>query len=253
VAKEEWYRRPLCSGPWVGDDRASVSLDALLAMSTTPMTGNDLPYPAGVATLESARLRLLPLAPTLADAAFIDDLLNQPDWLRYIGDRGVHGIADALDFIRNGPLAMYRQHGCGLLRLELSDSGTSIGMCGLLQRDWLDAPDIGFALLPQFAGRGLAAEAAAAVLQHAFRVRRLPRILAIVQPDNARSLRLLDGLGFRAERQVQTPEGIWLDLLECAAPRAGQRPSLNPAGSDPGGAAEAVRFTGRTCPDTPAA
>ena len=113
--------------------------------------------------IESKRLRLLPLALTQADAAFVNDLLNQPDWIRYIGDRGVRGIPDALDYLRDGPLAMYRQQGCGLRRIELACSGESIGMCGLLRRDWLEAHDIGFALLPQFAGRGFAAEAAPSV------------------------------------------------------------------------------------------
>lgn len=165
--------------------------------------------------IESKRLRLLPLALTQADAAFVNDLLNQPDWIRYIGDRGVRGIPDALDYLRDGPLAMYRQQGCGLRRIELACSGESIGMCGLLRRDWLEAHDIGFALLPQFAGRGFAAEAAAAVLEDAFVVQRLRRVLAIVQPDNVRSLRLLDRLGFRLERRVQAADGTSLELLAC--------------------------------------
>lgn len=52
---------------------------------------------------------------TIKDAEFIVELLNDPDWLRYIGDRGVNNVQDALVYIQNGPQSMYQQYGMGLL------------------------------------------------------------------------------------------------------------------------------------------
>ena len=70
-------------------------------------------------------------------------------------------------------------------------------MCGLLKRDTLDAPDLGYAWLPRFRGRGLAREAASAVLAHARDVLGMTRVLAIVSPGNEASCRLLDAIGMQ--------------------------------------------------------
>jgi [ribosomal protein S5]-alanine N-acetyltransferase len=131
------------------------------------------------------------------DAPFVLELLNDADFLRYIGDRKVRTLEQARAYIANGPVASYREFGFGLLHTSLKD-GTPIGLCGLLQRDFLPDPDIGFALLPAYRARGYCAEAAGAVLGHADSTIR--RIGAIVQPDNAASLALLAKLGFELDR-----------------------------------------------------
>ena len=153
--------------------------------------------------LDTARLSLRQLAPT--DAAFILELVNDPDWLRYIGDRGIHTEDAARDYITQGPRAMYARFGFGLWRVELRAGGTPVGLCGLIKRDWLDDVDIGFALLPAYRGHGYAYEAAAATLDHGRAALGLERIAAIVAPDNAGSVRLLHRLGLRFERMVTTP------------------------------------------------
>lgn len=144
--------------------------------------------------LRTARLDLrLPLP---ADAPFILALVNDPDWLRYIGDRQVRSLEDARAYIAKGPAAMHARHGHSLLLVALHD-GTPIGLCGLLRRDTLEQPDLGFAFLPQYRGQGYALEAAAATLADGRDRLGLRRILAITAPDNTASGRLLEKLGLR--------------------------------------------------------
>ena len=148
--------------------------------------------------LETERLCLRRF--TVEDAAFILTLLNEPSFLRYIGDKQVRNLEDARQYLLNGPIASYERHGFGLCLVELKESRTPIGMCGLLKRDELPDPDIGFAFLPAFWNKGFGFEAAAAVLQDA---RELERILAITSLDNEASIKLLERLGFRFERVMK--------------------------------------------------
>lgn len=144
--------------------------------------------------LETPRLVLRELR--AGDAAFILTLLNDPDWLRYIGDKQVRTLADAAGYITQGPAAMLARHGHGLLCVERRDDGVAIGLCGLLRREGLDDPDLGFAFLPAGRGQGLAREAAAAVLADGRARLGLGRIVAITTPANESSMRLLRRLGF---------------------------------------------------------
>jgi RimJ/RimL family protein N-acetyltransferase len=132
------------------------------------------------------------------DAAFILELVNDPDWLRHIGDKGVHTLDDARAYIENGPVAMYARCGFGLLRVALKD-GTPIGMCGLIRRDSLPDVDIGFAFLPGFRGRGYAREAARATMDYARDTVGLRRVVAITSLDNTASGRLLEAVGLHFE------------------------------------------------------
>lgn len=168
--------------------------------------------------LETDRLVLRRLTP--ADAPFIVELLNDPDWIRYIGDRGVRTAEQAADYIERGPAAMYARHGFGLYLTELKDGGAPIGLCGLIRRDFLDDADIGFAFLPRYRGVGYAREAAEAVVRHAAALG-LRRLVAIATKDNERSARLLERLGLRFERMVAYPgeqEELRLFAVELAGP-----------------------------------
>jgi len=144
---------------------------------------------------ETPRLHLRRLLPE--DDAFILGLLNQPSFLRFIGDRGVRTLEDARAYIAKGPGASYAQHGFGLYHLMLRATAEPIGMCGLLQRDTLPDPDVGFALLPQFWGQGYASEAAAAMLEHGQRDFGMKRILGITAEDNLASGSVLLKIGMR--------------------------------------------------------
>ena len=149
------------------------------------------------------RLRLREL--TEGDADFALELLNDADFLAHIGDKGVRTREDARAYLCNGPLASYAAHGFGLWGVEPGEGGALLGMCGLLQRDWLDAPDLGYAFLPAARGRGVAREAAEAVLALARPRFGADTVLAIVNPENAPSIRLLERVGFVEEGMVQPP------------------------------------------------
>lgn len=160
--------------------------------------------------LETERLILRPL--TTADAPFILTLLNEPSFIRYIGDKKVRDVKDAEQYILNGPVASYERHGFGLYLVELKETQTPVGMCGLLKRDELAHADIGFALSPDFWNRGLAFEAAAAVMKDARERLRLAPLLAITTKDNEASIRLLGRLGFRCEGVVKMADDVELFL-----------------------------------------
>lgn len=136
------------------------------------------------------------------DAPFILELLNDPSFLRFVGDKGVRTIDDARAYLRDGPLAMYERHGLGLYHAALRFDGTPLGMCGLLKRDNLADVDVGFAFLPQHCGQGYALEAAEATMRYGRDELGLDRIVAITSPDNDRSARLLGKLGLHFDRMV---------------------------------------------------
>jgi RimJ/RimL family protein N-acetyltransferase len=130
--------------------------------------------------LETDRLNLRWLS--IDDAEFILELLNEPSFLRFIGDKGVRTLDDARDYILNGPVDMYTRLGFGLYLTELKESGVPIGLCGLIKRDGLEDVDIGFAFLPKFWARGYAYESADAVMAYGKTVLGLNRIVAITSP-----------------------------------------------------------------------
>lgn len=149
----------------------------------------------------TARLRLREFC--LEDAAFVLRLLNDPEFIAGIADRGVRDLAAAERYLAQGPMRSYAVHGFGLWLIEQRPGGEAAGMCGLIRRAGLEDVDLGYALLPAFRGRGLAREAAAAVLSLARERFGLQRVVAIVSPGNARSVRVLQDLGFVEEGVVR--------------------------------------------------
>ena len=156
-------------------------------------------------TLETERLTLRHLAPE-TDAEFILRLLNEPSFLQYIGDKSVRSLDDARGYIRNGPAKSYEENGFGLYRVSLKQDGSAIGICGLIKRDTLPEPDIGFAFLPEYWNKGYAHESASEVMRYARDVLRLDRVLAITSPDNEASARLLEKIGLRFQRLIRLSE-----------------------------------------------
>jgi [ribosomal protein S5]-alanine N-acetyltransferase len=158
--------------------------------------------------LDTPRLILRELTP--ADAPFILELVNEPGWLRHIGDRGVRTLADAEAYIVKGPQVSYAKHGFGLWLVERKADGAALGICGLLQRDTLPDPDIGFAFLARHHSQGYAHESAAATLAHARDQLGFRRVLAITSPGNEASIRLVEKLGLRFEgmQQVTPPAEV---------------------------------------------
>jgi RimJ/RimL family protein N-acetyltransferase len=154
----------------------------------------------------------------VGDSPFILELVNEPSWIRYIGDKGVKTIQDARRYIENGPVEMYQRLGFGLYLVEMKASRVPIGICGLIKREALVDVDLGFAFLPQFWANGYAIESASAVIAYGRRVLGLSRIVAILSADNHRSAKLLEKLGFRFESSVSLqPGGDQLALYAATA------------------------------------
>jgi RimJ/RimL family protein N-acetyltransferase len=154
--------------------------------------------------LETERLSLRWLSD--ADAPFILALLNEPSWLKFIGDKNVHSLDDARAYIAKGPVDMYQRLGFGLFLVELKQGGIPMGLCGLIKRDALKDVDLGFAFLPAFWGQGHAYEAASAVLAYGRRALGLGRLVAITTPENESSIRVLERVGFRFEQMIKLSE-----------------------------------------------
>ncbi|HLT38766.1 MAG TPA: GNAT family N-acetyltransferase [Enhygromyxa sp.] len=151
--------------------------------------------------LVTARLRLRPLVSD--DAEFIVALLNDPDFIRFVGDREVHDREGAIRYLRQGPWASYEAHGYGPWAVERREGGEPLGICGLWRRDDLDAPDLGYAFLPAGRGRGFAREAAAATLAWARDTLGLSRVLAITGDDHLRSQQVLEAIGMVFDGHVR--------------------------------------------------
>ena len=154
--------------------------------------------------LETERLLLRQFS--TEDAEFILELLNEPSFIRNIGDRGVRTIEGANSYILNGPVASYAKNGFGLYLVKLKETNESIGMCGLIQRDALEDVDIGYAFLPRFWSKGYAVESALAVKEYARNVIGLNHIVAITDPENEGSIRVLEKIGFQFEKMVKLSE-----------------------------------------------
>ena len=154
--------------------------------------------------VETERLTLRRLE--LGDAEFILGLLNDPSFLRFIGDKGVRTLDDAREYISNGPVASYERFGFGLYLTERKEDRVPIGICGLLKRESLEDVDVGFAFLPQFWSKGYAFESASAVMAYGRNVLGLTRIVAVTSPDNDASIRLLEKLGLKFESMVRLSE-----------------------------------------------
>jgi RimJ/RimL family protein N-acetyltransferase len=153
--------------------------------------------------LETERLALGQL--TTEDDAFILELMNEPDFIRFVADRGLRTRADAAAFLSERILPSYQRHGFGFYRVDLKDSETAIGICGLVKRETLDWVDIGFSILERFRGNGYAFEAAQAVMNYGRTVLELPRIVGVTAPDNRVSIRLLEKLGLRFQEKIVLP------------------------------------------------
>ncbi|HEX6982673.1 MAG TPA: GNAT family N-acetyltransferase [Balneolaceae bacterium] len=147
------------------------------------------------------------------DAPFILKLVNDPDWIKHIGDRGVRTIAQARAYINDGAVAMYDQHGFGLYLVETKPDRKPVGVCGLIQRDFLPDVDLGFALAPEHRSKGYAREAATATIAYGKDVIGLDRITAIVSPGNSASIRLLKELDFTFDRTFDYPDSDKIHLF----------------------------------------
>ena len=155
--------------------------------------------------VESERLQLRQF--TLEDTDFIINLLNQPTFIENIGDRGIKTTADAEAYLNKSILDSYKKYGFGLSMVELKGSNIAIGMCGILKRDTLDHPDLGYAFLPEYCGLGYASEIAKSLIQSTKTLYGLEKVLAITSTENKQSNKLLEKIGFKFVGMVDAVEG----------------------------------------------
>src|SRR5260370_33682118 len=146
--------------------------------------------------LETERLTLSRL--TIADAAFLLELMTEPDFIEQVADRGLRTEADAALYLAEKILPTYESFGFGFYRVNLKESETAIGICGLVKRDTLDDPDVGFSILQRFCGKGYAYEAAVAVLDYGRTVLGLAHICVVTAAGNRTSSRLRETLGLES-------------------------------------------------------
>jgi len=161
--------------------------------------------------LSTKRLVLKKLS--VADSDFIIRLVNTPGWLKFIGDRNIHTTEQAVAYLQNGPLKSYVENGFGLWLVMLKKDQTAIGMCGLIRRDYLPVPDIGFAFLPEYHRKGYALEVIKASIGYAKSQLKLPYILAIVMPENSASINVLEKAGLTCRETIAATEKDPLLLL----------------------------------------
>jgi ribosomal-protein-alanine N-acetyltransferase len=148
--------------------------------------------------LETARLSLRRFV--FDDAPHVVELLNQPSFIRNIGDRGVRNADDAHRYLHDGPMAMYEKYGFGLWHCSRRTDGAFVGMCGLLKRDILPDVDVGYAFLPEHWGQGYAFEAANATVELGAGKFGLKRVIGVVSDHNTASIRVLEKIGMSYER-----------------------------------------------------
>ncbi|MBN8505379.1 MAG: GNAT family N-acetyltransferase [Burkholderiales bacterium] len=157
--------------------------------------------------LETPRLRLRQFMPD--DAAFVLELINDPDWIAGIRDAGVREVGAAREWLQSRLVEPCWQHGHGFWRVESRDRAEPLGLCGVFKRDTLPIPDLGYGFLRRHRGHGYAREAAGACLDYAQQVLGRDELLAITAPHNERSQQLLRDLGFVAEGEpVRSDDGL---------------------------------------------
>jgi len=157
--------------------------------------------------------RLLLAYAGLGDAPFILQLLNSPSWLKFIGDKGVTDLTAAEGYVQSSLIKSYQNHGFGLYKVIEKESGVPIGLCGLLKRDYLENPDLGFALLPEYEGKGYGFESAQSILDQAVDTWGFTKIDAITSTDNVKSQRLLQKLSFQPQGSIKDPKGQLVNLF----------------------------------------
>lgn len=169
------------------------------------------------ATFETERLLLRPT--TTDDANFLIELMNSPQWLKFIGDRNVRTIPDAILYVQERMTPQLKQLGYSNYTVIRKEDGAKLGSCGLYNRKGLEGIDIGFAFLPQYHGKGYGLEAASKIKEAAIHTFGITKIKAITLEENTASRKLLEKIGLHFDSYIKLPgddEELMLYLLEVS-------------------------------------
>lgn len=137
------------------------------------------------------------------DTAFFFELVNDPDWIRFIGDRNVQTLKDAEKYLTNRIIPSYTNWGFGFYAVDEKATQKTVGVSGFIKRDELEYPDVGFAFLPDGRGKGYAFEATHELMKYGKDVLKFETILGIANNDNERSHNLLRKLGLSFVKHIQ--------------------------------------------------
>lgn len=154
--------------------------------------------------LETERLRIRAL--TIIDAGFMMQLMNTPTWIKNIGNRNVNDKTSASNYIANNIINSYNINGFGLFLVTQKKDNQSAGICGIVKREGLTIPDLGFALMPNYEGKGIATEASKAVIKYAKESLQIAQLAGITKPENTASIRVLEKVGMEFKQIIQLPQ-----------------------------------------------
>lgn len=154
--------------------------------------------------IETERLQIRAL--TIIDAGFMMQLMNTPTWIKNIGNRNVNNKTTASNYIANNIINSYNINGFGLFLVNLKKEYQSVGICGIVKREGLTTPDLGFAIMPKYEGKGIATEASKAVIEYATESLQLSTLAGITKPENIASIRVLEKVGMKFKEMIQLPK-----------------------------------------------
>lgn len=142
----------------------------------------------------------------LDDADFTLRLLNSPKWIKYIGDRNVHSVEEAKQYILDRVIPQQERLGYASYTVIRKSDGVKIGSCGLYDREGLEGVDLGFAFLPEYEGQGYAFESASKIVDVSSAQFKIKKLQAITLEANRSSRRLLEKLGFSFKEKINLPD-----------------------------------------------
>lgn len=154
--------------------------------------------------IETERVRIRAL--TIIDAGFMMQLMNTATWIKNIGNRNINNKTAASNYIANNIINSYHVNGFGLFLVAQKKDNQSIGICGIIKREGLVLPDLGFAFLPEYEGKGFATEASKAVVKYASESLQIAELAGITKPDNLASIRVLEKVGMEFKQMIQLPQ-----------------------------------------------
>lgn len=154
--------------------------------------------------LETDRLKIRAL--TIIDAGFILQLMNTPTWIKNIGSRNVNDKTTASNYIANNIINSYHINGFGLFLVHSKNDNQPVGICGIVKREGLSIPDLGFAMLPIYEGKGFATEASKTVVNYAKKNLGLAVLAGITKPENIASIHVLEKVGMQFNKMIQLPQ-----------------------------------------------
>jgi len=144
--------------------------------------------------------RLLVREFVVDDAAEFYAFNSDPEVMRYTGEPPTESLEQAREMIRNYP--DYREHGYGRWAVVYKPDDRIVGFNGLKHLDDLGQVDLGYRFRADYWGLGIATESSVAIVRYGFETLDLERIIGLVLPQNAASIRVLAKVGMRHDGTI---------------------------------------------------